>query len=72
MSPTPRSATPLADREREEARLRLAVDACAEGRSTVVEVTGDPGLGKTRLLTELATRGTGERAGRAVRPGLGV
>lgn len=56
MSPTPRPATPLADREREEARLRLAVDACAEGRSTVVEVTGDPGLGKTRLLTELATR----------------
>ncbi|MFJ3894736.1 ATP-binding protein [Streptomyces sp. NPDC090083] len=44
---------PLVGREDEMAVLRSAVTACADGRSTVVEITGDPGLGKTRLLSEL-------------------
>lgn len=44
---------PLVGREREMAVLRSAVTACADGLSTVVEITGDPGLGKTRLLSEL-------------------
>lgn len=52
----PRPVAPPADRERESQRLRGVVQACAEGRSTVVEVTGDPGLGKTTLLAELAAR----------------
>lgn len=33
--------------------LRSAVEACTQGRSTVLEITGDPGIGKTRLLAEL-------------------
>jgi DNA-binding NarL/FixJ family response regulator len=45
---------PLAGREQEMALLRSAVTACGEGASTVIEITGDPGLGKTRLLSELA------------------
>ncbi|MFD9303397.1 ATP-binding protein [Streptomyces sp. NPDC060048] len=56
MASMPRPVAPPADRERESQRLRSAVQACVEGRSTVVEVTGDPGLGKTRLLAELAAR----------------
>ncbi|MET9913369.1 AAA family ATPase [Streptomyces sp. NPDC006476] len=45
---------PLVGREQEMALLRSAVTACREGASTVIEITGDPGLGKTRLLSELA------------------
>ncbi|GAA4993496.1 hypothetical protein GCM10025734_22550 [Kitasatospora paranensis] len=33
--------------------LRSAVTACADGASTVVEISGDPGLGKSTLLAEL-------------------
>ncbi|MEV6948587.1 AAA family ATPase [Streptomyces sp. NPDC051172] len=44
---------PLVGRETELAVLRSAVTACTNGVSTVVEITGDPGLGKTRLLSEL-------------------
>ncbi|MFE9452200.1 AAA family ATPase [Streptomyces sp. NPDC006739] len=43
----------LVGREQEMALLRSAVTACADGVSTVIEITGDPGLGKTRLLSEL-------------------
>ncbi|MGW6705201.1 AAA family ATPase, partial [Streptomyces sp. NPDC054956] len=35
------------------ALLRSAVTGCAGGASAVLEITGDPGLGKTRLLAEL-------------------
>ncbi|MFD7615001.1 AAA family ATPase, partial [Streptomyces sp. NPDC059828] len=35
------------------ALLRSAVAGCADGASAVVEITGDPGLGKTRMLAEL-------------------
>ncbi|MGW2520677.1 helix-turn-helix transcriptional regulator [Streptomyces sp. NPDC001617] len=48
---------PLVGREQEMALLRSAVAACADGASTVIEITGDPGLGKTRLLSELADLG---------------
>lgn len=51
---------PLVGREAESRVLRSIVEACAKGRSAVVEITGDPGLGKTRLLAEL-----GELAGAA-------
>ncbi|MFK4227035.1 helix-turn-helix transcriptional regulator [Streptomyces sp. NPDC019890] len=43
------------DRDWEVTRLCTALDACSHGRSTVVEITGDPGLGKTRLLAEIAS-----------------
>lgn len=44
---------PLVGRRAEMEVLESAVAACAAGVSTVVEITGDPGLGKTRLLSEL-------------------
>jgi DNA-binding NarL/FixJ family response regulator len=44
---------PLVGRESEARALRAAVEACALRRSTVLEITGDPGIGKTRLLAEL-------------------
>ena len=52
--PLPAAAPrPLAGREQEMAVLRSAVTACAGGTSTIVEITGDPGLGKSRMLAEL-------------------
>ena len=40
-------------RDRELARLRTAVDAVAAGAGGVVVVTGEPGIGKTRMVHEL-------------------
>jgi AAA ATPase domain len=37
--------------------IAQALARLADGRSQVVELTGDPGIGKTRLLTEVARRG---------------
>jgi predicted ATPase len=34
--------------------LREALDGLAARRGTVIELTGDPGIGKTRLLTEFS------------------
>jgi DNA-binding NarL/FixJ family response regulator len=49
--------------------LRSAVTACTDGTSTIVEITGDPGLGKSRLLAELGdmarTEGLTVLSGRA-------
>uniref|UniRef100_UPI0015F0893F ATP-binding protein n=1 Tax=Streptomyces shenzhenensis TaxID=943815 RepID=UPI0015F0893F len=47
-------ARQLVGRQREMDVLRSAVGNCRDGVSTVIEITGDPGLGKTRLLSELA------------------
>jgi DNA-binding CsgD family transcriptional regulator len=44
---------PLVGRAAERRVLRSAIEACARSRSTVLEITGDPGMGKTRLLAEL-------------------
>ena len=40
-------------RDRELARLRTAVDAAAAGTGGVVVVSGEPGIGKTRMMHEL-------------------
>jgi len=60
---------PLVGRAAERRGLRTAVEACAQGRSTVLEITGDPGIGKTRLLAELgdlaAAAGLAVLSGRA-------
>src|SRR6185312_17319815 len=56
--PTPRPAPPpsppedLADRDRELATLRAALDDLAGGRPGLLLVEGPAGIGKTRLLTE--------------------
>ncbi|HTJ67830.1 MAG TPA: LuxR C-terminal-related transcriptional regulator [Actinospica sp.] len=48
---------PLVGREHEMSVLRGALADCADGASTAIELTGDPGLGKSRLLRELAEAG---------------
>ena len=47
------ASRPLISREHELSVFKAAVAACADGASTVIEITGDPGLGKSRLLGEL-------------------
>jgi predicted ATPase len=47
--------TPLYGRDRELEHLHAVVDDLASGRGRVVFLTGAPGIGKSRLLTELAT-----------------
>ncbi|MFE2757567.1 AAA family ATPase [Actinosynnema sp. NPDC059335] len=48
------SGIPLVARGRELTRLRAALDEAARGQATAVLVAGDAGVGKTRLVDELA------------------
>ncbi|HEY2443898.1 MAG TPA: AAA family ATPase [Streptosporangiaceae bacterium] len=50
------SAEPLVGRQAECAVLDRMLTRLAGGSAQVLEVTGDPGIGKTRLLAELARR----------------
>jgi DNA-binding SARP family transcriptional activator len=50
------ATTPVVGRERELDVLQAVLRDLASGRGRVVALTGPPGIGKTRLLTELATR----------------
>lgn len=47
---------PLIGRQREAALLWDQFEAATSGRASVVFVTGEPGIGKTRLLDEIAAR----------------
>ena len=40
-------------RERELAALRAAADAAISGRGSIVAVAGEPGIGKTRMVSEV-------------------
>ncbi len=51
------ATTPVVGRDRELDALRRVLDDLAAGRGRVILLTGAPGIGKTRLLTELATAG---------------
>src|SRR5918911_738796 len=53
---------PLVGRAGELARLLAAVDRAVAGRASAVLVAGDAGVGKTRLLDELAARATARGA----------
>jgi DNA-binding CsgD family transcriptional regulator len=53
---------PLVGRPAQVRSLTWALDEVAAGRGLTVALTGDPGIGKTRLLTEI----TGQAAGRGV------
>jgi DNA-binding SARP family transcriptional activator len=53
------STTPLVGRDRELGQLHAVVGDLAAGRGRVVLVTGAPGIGKSRLLTELASAAEG-------------
>jgi len=50
------TAPPLVGREPEVAALERALATVAGGRPWVVGITGEPGIGKSRLLGELARR----------------
>ncbi|HEU4355910.1 MAG TPA: AAA family ATPase [Actinomycetota bacterium] len=49
-------ADPLIGRSRELGSIELALDELDQGHPGAIEVAGEPGIGKTRLLRELATR----------------
>jgi predicted ATPase/DNA-binding CsgD family transcriptional regulator len=49
-------ADPLVGRADEVAVLEEALTGLDEGRPTAIELVGEPGIGKTRLLAELAAR----------------
>src|SRR4029078_4383562 len=49
-----RSSRPFVGRGRELEELQEALEEAAAGGGVVVIVTGDAGIGKTRLLTEVA------------------
>lgn len=51
--PRRRAARPFVGRARELEELQAALDEAAAGRGSVVVVTGEAGIGKTRLLQEL-------------------
>jgi DNA-binding SARP family transcriptional activator len=53
------AGTPLVGRDAELARLMAGVDAVRAGRSALFLITGDGGIGKTRLLAEAALRAEG-------------
>jgi tetratricopeptide (TPR) repeat protein len=57
---SPSRAVPFVGRDDALARLRRELDSTkAEGRSRVLLVRGDPGVGKTRLAAEFVDRTTG-------------
>jgi DNA-binding SARP family transcriptional activator len=75
----PLSASPstrLVGRERELAQLHQALDGAAANRTThLFTVNGSPGIGKTRLAEEFATRVAGDTtvvAGRCLPYGEGI
>src|SRR5437763_8527164 len=55
-----RGAAAFIDRTRELAALTDGLDAALEGQGRLLLVAGEPGIGKSRLLDELARR-AGER-----------
>ncbi|TDB78097.1 AAA family ATPase [Micromonospora sp. KC723] len=67
---------PLVGRERESAVLAAAVTTLIEGDGRIVEVTGEPGIGKSSLLDHVAglarANGVQVLAGRAPAPGSDV
>jgi len=48
--------TPFVGRARELARLLERLEAAERGQGGLVLIAGEPGIGKTRLLRELAER----------------
>jgi class 3 adenylate cyclase/tetratricopeptide (TPR) repeat protein len=51
-----RTGTPLVGRDEEMAALTGAADSARGGEGRVVELIGEPGIGKSRLVQELETR----------------
>ncbi len=41
------------DREKEFSRLKKVLDGCSKGRGSTVFVTGEAGIGKTRIVNKM-------------------
>lgn len=54
--------SPLVGRDRELSAIDAALAELADGRGSVLMVTGEPGIGKTRLLDALHARATADGA----------
>jgi DNA-binding CsgD family transcriptional regulator len=54
--PGPIDRTPFIGRQRELAELWQCLEAAGQGQGMLVLVAGEPGIGKTRLVSELAER----------------
>ncbi|HUA05762.1 MAG TPA: adenylate/guanylate cyclase domain-containing protein [Solirubrobacteraceae bacterium] len=54
-----RMELPLAGRQSELEQLRAAIECARRGKGTLVELVGEPGSGKSRLLAEAASTGRG-------------
>src|SRR5690348_5047666 len=54
-------ARPMVGRERELALVMDCYKAARDGHTRVVLVAGEPGIGKTRFLDEIATRTTQDK-----------
>jgi hypothetical protein len=50
------ASAPLAGRKPELARLKLALDQTQRGRGVTLMISGEPGVGRTRFLAEVALR----------------
>ncbi|MEY9928232.1 DNA-binding CsgD family transcriptional regulator [Catenulispora sp. GP43] len=59
---SPQAWQALVGREAQAERMTEAVAALASGRGAVLEIAGDPGMGKTRLLGRLAQLASGHGA----------
>ncbi len=55
MGPTLRPKPPFVDRDSEYQMLQDALDRVLVGQGQIVSLTGEPGIGKSRLLSELRT-----------------
>ena len=53
------SRAPLVGREQELAALNEALDGLLEGKGAIVSITGEPGIGKSRLVAEAQERFAG-------------
>ena len=49
---------PLVGRGSEMAALRAAIEEVRDGEGRLVEIIGEPGIGKSRLVTEMASEGS--------------
>ena len=58
-TPEPRWAQPLVGRDRERDNLRSMLDAAMQGQGGLVFITGEAGIGKTRLAAELRSYARG-------------
>jgi class 3 adenylate cyclase len=56
LEPVAAPLTPLVGREREVAELEGVLQDLVDGRGAIVAVTGEPGVGKSRLKSELRER----------------